>query len=197
MKQRQPAMAGRFRIGHREDRDQVGHRTVADEPLGPADHVVVAVADGAGAGGGDIGAGLGLGQGERDQGLPARQLREPAGLLLRRAGEQQRQRAELLDGQDQPGRGAGAAELLDGEADRQQLAAEAAVFLGKRQGQDVLGGEELAQVLGELAGPVDLRGAGRDPLVGELADGIAQELLLLGQPVRAVGWARRGHVGRS
>ena len=112
-------------------------------------------------------------------------------------GQEQGQRAELVGGEDQPGRGARPAQLLDGQADRQQLTAEPTVLLGKRQGQDVLGCQELAEVLGELAGPIDLGGTRRDPLVGELADGIAQESLLLGQPIWALGWARRGHVGRS
>ena len=80
---------------------------------------------------------------------------------------------------------------------RQEVAAQAAVLGRERQGEDVLGGQELAEILGELAGPVDLGGAGRDALVGEDADGVAQELLLLRQPVGAVGWARRGHRGRS
>ena len=58
---------------------------------------------------------------------------------------------------------------------RQEVAAEAAVLLGERQREDVLGGEQLADVLRELAGPVDLGGARRDPLVGEHADGVAEE----------------------
>ena len=69
---------------------------------------------------------------------------------------------------------------------RQQLAAEPAVLLGERQRQDVLGGQQLAQVLRELAGPVDLGGPRRDALVGEDADGVTQEQLLLGQPI---AWA--------
>ncbi len=82
---------------------------------------------------------------------------------------------ELLDGEDQPGRGAGAAELLDRQADAQQLAAEAAVLDRERQREDVLGGEQLREVLRELAGPVDLGGARRDPLVGEDADRVAED----------------------
>ena len=106
--------------------------------LVPSMHVVVAVADGAGPRGRRVGAGLGLGQGEGDELLAAGELREPAGLLLGRAGDADRQRAELLDGEDQPGRRAGAAQLLDREADAEQVAAEAAVLLGERQRQDVL-----------------------------------------------------------
>ena len=190
-------MARGLGIGHREDRDEVRDGAVADEPLRAGDDVVVAVADGAGAERRDVGAGLGLGQGEGDQVLPGRQPRDPAAVLFGGPGEQQRQATELLDRQDQAGRGARPAELLDGQADGEELAAEAAVLDRERQGQDVLGGQQLAEVLGELAGPVDLGGARRDALVGEDANGVTQELLLLRQPVGAVGRARRGHWRRS
>ena len=70
------------RVGHGEDRDEVGDGALADEPLGAVDDVVVAIADGARPGGGGVGAGLGLGQREGDEVLAAGQLREPAGLLL-------------------------------------------------------------------------------------------------------------------
>ena len=58
------------------------------------------------------------------------------------------------------------------------------IFRGERQRQDVLRGEELAEVSRELAGPVDLGGPRGHALVGQHADRIAEELLLLGQPVR-------------
>ena len=83
---RQPFVPAGVGVRDREDRDQVGHRAVADEPLRAGDDVVVAVADGAGADRGDVGARLGLGQGEGDEVLPGRQPRDPAGLLLGRAG---------------------------------------------------------------------------------------------------------------
>ena len=161
---REPAVAWAVRIGDREDRDEVRHGALADEPLRAGDHVVVAVADGARARGRGIGAGLGLGQGERDEVLAGRELREPACLLLRRPGEEQRQRRELLDREDQAGRGARAAELLDREADGQQVTAEAAVLDRERERQDVLRRQQLAEVLGELGRPVDLGRAWRDTI---------------------------------
>ena len=181
---REPTVAGRVRIGDREDRDEIGHGTLADEPLGAGDDVVVAVADGRGAGGSGIGARLGLGQGERDELLARCEAREPARLLVRGAREQDRQRAELLDGEDQPGRGARAAQLLDREADVQQLPAEAAVLDRERERQDVLRGEESAEVLRELGGSVDLGGTWRDALVGEDPDRVAEDALRLGEAVR-------------
>ena len=179
------------RVGHREDRDEVGHRTLADEPLRAGQQVVVAVADRLGADGGHVRARLRLGQGERDELLPGRQPRDPAGLLLGGPAEEQRQRAELLDGEDEPGRGAGATELLDRQAQAEELAPEPTVLHRERQGQDVLGSQQLAQVLRELAGPVDLGGAWGDPFVGDDADGVAEEGLLLGQSIG--GRRRLGH----
>ena len=164
---------------------------MADEPLRAVDDVVVAVARGGGPDRGDVRAGLGLGQGEGDELLPGRQPRDEAGLLFVGAGDEERQRGQLLDREDQAGRGTRAAELLDRQADAQQVATETAVFLGERQGQDVLGGQQLAKVLGKLAGLVDLGGPRRDAFVGEGADSVAEERLLLGQPIR--GRRRVGH----
>ena len=110
-----------------------------------------------------------------------------------RAGEGDRQRAELLDGQDQAGRGARPAELLDGEADAQQLPAEAAVLDRERQREDVVVGEQPPHVLGELGRSVDLGGARGDPLVGEDADRVAEHLVLFGQAVGPRGSARGRH----
>ena len=170
---------------------EVRDGAVADEPLRAVDDVVVAVARGGGPDRGDIRAGLGLGQGEGDELLPGRQLRDEAGLLFVCARDEERQRGQLLDREDQAGRGARATELLDRQADAQQVATETAVFLGERQRQDVLGRQQLAKVLGELAGLVDLGGSRRDPFVGKGADSVAEERLLLGQPIR--GRRRVGH----
>ena len=55
-------------------------------------------------------------------------------------------------------------------------------------------GEELADVLRELAGAIDLGGARRDPLVGQDADRVAEQRLLLGQAVRGyAGSVTRRH----
>ena len=122
---------------------------------------------------------------------PGRERRQPPGLLLRGAGHQQRQRGQLVDREDQAGRRARPAELLDREADREEVRVQTAECLRKRQRQDVLGGEQLAQVLGKLARPIDLRRAGRDALVGQRADRVTEERLLLRQPVG--GRRRLGH----
>ena len=108
------------------------------------------------------------------------------------AGEDDRQRSELLHGQDQAARGAGATDLLDGEAQRQELPTKPAEALGERQRQDVVRGEERAHVLGKFGGPVDLGGSRRDLLVGQDADGVAQHRLLIGQSVGGAGAVRLG-----
>ena len=128
-----------------------------------------------------IGTGVGLREAEGDQLLARSEVREPAVLLLGRPGDLDRDRAQRLDGEDQARRGAVAAQLLDREAQRQQVGAQAAVLLLERDREDVVLGEEPAHVLGPLGRPVDRRGAGCDLLVGELPDRIAQQGLLLGQ----------------
>ncbi len=110
-------------------------------------------------------------------------------------GQEERQRPELLDREDEAGRRAGMAQLLDGEADAQQLAAEAAVALGERQGEDVVVGKQSPQVVREFAGPIDLGGTRCHPLVREDTDGVAEHLVLLGQAIRSGGAGRVGHRG--
>ena len=134
----QPSMARCTRIGDGEDRDDVGDGALADEPLGARDDVVVTDSGGTRSGGGDIRARFGLGQGERDELLAGGKFREPVGLLFVRAGDEKRQCAKFLDRKDQAGRGAGAAELLHSQADREQLPTKAAVYLRERQAKDVL-----------------------------------------------------------
>ncbi len=88
------------------------------------------------------------------------------------------------------------AELLDRQAGGQQVGAEPAVLGRERQPEDVLGGEEVLEVPRELGRPVDLGGPGRDPLTGELADGVAELALLVGEAVRG-RLGCRGHVAAS
>jgi two-component system, NarL family, response regulator LiaR len=94
---------------------------------------------------------------------------------------EQRQRAELLDGEDQAAAGADAAELLDGEQDRQHLAAQATVFGRERQSEHVVLREELNDVPWELGTGIDVCRARRDSLVGQLAHAVTQGGLFVGQ----------------
>ena len=186
---RQAAMAGHVRgvatglVRRREDRHEVGDAALADEPLRAVDDPVVAVAPRPRPGCRRVTAGLGFGQCEGDQRPPGGEIREPALLLVVVAGEQEGQRAQLLDREDQAARRARPADLLDREADVQQRAPEPSVGLGKRQPEDVMGREQLLDVPREFGGPVDLRGARRYLFVGEDADRVAEHQLLLGQAV--------------
>ena len=190
----QALVARRVRVGHGEDDDEIGDGTLTDEPLGSVDDVVIAVPHRGRACGGRVGPGLWLGKGEGDQLLTARELREPAGLLLIAPGERDREATELLHGEDEPCRGACPAQLLDGETHGEQLPAEPAVLGRERQRQDVVVGEQPAHVLGELRRPIDLGGARRDAVVSEDADRVSQHLLLVGQTERPLGTARAGHL---
>src|SRR6185437_13793969 len=99
--------------------------------------------------GGDVGSGLGLRERECDELPTCGQIRDPAGVLFLRAGEEERQRCELVDRRNEPGRRTGAAQLHDGEAEAQQFAAQTAVLRREWQREDVLLREQLAKVLGE------------------------------------------------
>ena len=113
--------------------------------------------------------------------LAGREVRDPALLLLVGPGEEDRQGAEALHGEDEARRRADAADLLDREAGGQEVAAEPAEPLREVEREEVVRRQQLLDVPGELGRPVDLRRARGDLLVGELAHGVAQEPLLVGQ----------------
>ena len=188
-------MAGRVGVGHGEDDDQVGDRAVADEALGAIEDVGLATARARAV-------------------VRSAAASEPASASVRakamscsplaRRGNQRAccsaVPARVMGSEPSswtarmsPVVAHARRQLLDGQAHRQQLATEAAVLLGERQGQDVVVGQQPAQVLGELAGPVDLGRARRDALVGQHADGVAEHLVLLAQAVGARGAIRGGH----
>ena len=152
--------------------DEVGDRAVADEPLRAVDDVVVAVA--AAPSSGSAATSEPASASVRANAMrcsPLASFGNQRAFCSSVPGEGDRQRAELLDREDQAGRGARAAELLDREADAQQLPAEAAVLLGERQREDVLVGEQPAEVLAgtrrscrsrrRAARPARRRGRGR------------------------------------
>ena len=185
---RQPA-AGLLgvRVGDGEHDHVVRDAAVADEPLGAVDHVLVAVTDGPRPDPRRIRAGVRLREREGDQLRARGEVRQPAVLLLRSARHLDRDRAQRLDGEDQARRRAHAADLLDREAQREQVPAQAAVALRERDREDVVVGEEAG---GRPPGTPPARsivgGPRRDLLVGEHADGVPQEDLLLREADRAV-----------
>ena len=114
---------------------------------------------------------------------PAARSGNQRSLLLIRTGQQERQRTERLHREDESRRRADAADRLDRQADRQEVATDPAVFDRERQAEHVVRGEELLDVPRERGRPVDLRGSGGDPLVGQQPHGVAEPELVLGQPV--------------
>jgi hypothetical protein len=155
-----------------EDDVDVGDRRVRDPVLRAVDHPPVAVRDGEGPHRRRIRAGLGLGERERRRHLPRREAREPALLLRVRAEPGDGQGAELLDHQDERGRGARLGDLLHGDLEHQRARAGTAVAGLEGQAEDVVLGEQPAHVPRVLARPVDLGRAWADPLVDDLADGV-------------------------
>ena len=171
-------MAG-FGIGLREDGVELGDPRVRDEPLRPVQDVLAAVAPRLGPHRGRVRARAGLGERVGDQPLATRQPREVARLLLVRACELEPERAQLLDGQDQPGRRADLREFLDRDEHHQRAGAGAAVLLLERKPEQVVLAHQLDHVPGELGRPVDLGRARGHALARELADEVA-DLALLG-----------------
>ncbi len=132
---------------------------------------------------GGVGARPGLGERVGGEHLPRSEPRQPRRALLRRPRELQPERAELLDGEDQPGRRADLRDLLDRDEGEQRSRAEPAVGLVEEQSEDAVLAVELDDVPGERVRGVDLGGARRDALARQRADQLAQLTLLVGQGV--------------
>ncbi len=156
--------AARLAVRDREDDVEVGDAEVRDPVLGAVDDPLVAVAARGGDHAAGVGARLGLGQREGGRPLAARAARQEALLELVGAEQPDRERAELLHHQDQRGRGAGLGDLLDRHVEHQRPGAGAAVLLLERQAEQVLLGEQLAQIPRVLGLGVDLGGPRARPV---------------------------------
>ena len=152
---------------------------VGDPVLGPVDHPLVAVADRARDHPARVGSRLGLGQRERRRPLAGGAPGQEPVLQLVGAEQLDRQRPELLDHQDQRGRRARLGDLLDRHVQHQRAGAGAAVLGLERQPEDVLLGQQRAQVPRVLGVLVDLRRARRDPLPRDLPDRVPEVEVLL------------------
>ena len=128
-----------------------------------------------------VGARAGLGERVGGKPLAGSELGQVALLLLVRPGQLETERAQLLDGDDQAARRTDLGDLLDRHERHQGGGAEAAVLLVVEDAEDPVLAEELDDVPGELGRLVDLGRARRDALARELADQLADLLLLLGQ----------------
>ena len=170
--------------GARGDGDQAGElgAGVGDELLRAVDDPLAADELGLGPRGARVGAGAGLGQPEARELLARDQVGQPGLLLLVGAVAQDRVDAEADGGLERdPHRLVDPADLLDRDAQAGEVAVRAAVLLG--------GGEPEQAELPHLAHDVDrevvlavpLGGARRDLLLGEVADGTPELLVLRGQ----------------
>ena len=183
-------------VGLREDDVEVGDAGVRDPVLLAVDDPLVAgvASNGARAQRGRIGSGLRLGQRERRAPLAAGAAREEALLLLVAAEELDRQRAELLDHEDERRGRARLGDLLDRHLQHERAGSGAAVLLLERQAEDVVLGEQLADVRRVLRRAIDLGGARSDPLLREPADHVAKIGQLLGDVIDIGGRCRHGAI---
>ena len=121
--------------GDGDQRGDVG-AGVGDERLGAVDRPLAVVEHGAGLGGAGVRAGLGLGQAEAGERAAGDEVGQPLLLLLVGAVGQDRVDAEPDAGlEGDADRLVDAAELLDGDAERGEVAAAAAVLLGHDQAE--------------------------------------------------------------
>ena len=127
-------------------------------------------------------AGFGLGEAEGGEPPARREVREPAATLLVGAEEEDRHRAERGVGGDRDRhRRVDAGKLLDNERVRQGVETRASVVLGDRDAHDAELREAGDDVVREAVLPVELRGDGRDPRLGELSHGATEELAVLAE----------------
>ena len=125
-------------VGLREHGVEPGHARVGDEALRAVEDVLVAVPPRLRAHRRRVGARARLGQRVRGQPLARGQLGQEARLLLVRRRQLDRQRAELLHGEDEAARGAHLRDLLDGDERHQRAGAEAAVLLVEHDPEEVV-----------------------------------------------------------
>ena len=187
---RDPARVALLGVGDREADVEVGDPEVGDPVLGPVDHPLVAVADGLGPHPARVRARVGLGERERRRPLARGALGQEALLLLVGAEQVERQRAELLDHQDQGARGAGLRNLLDRDVEHQRAGAGAAVLLAN--GSPIRSWEANSSRMSRgysAFSSISWR-ARRDLLDDHLADRLAEVLELLRDRHRRAGLRR-------
>ena len=170
-------------VGHGEHAVEVGDTGVRDPGLGPVDHPVLTVRARSGEHATRIGAGLGLGERKGRRPLATGTARQEPRFELLGAVELDRERAELLDHQDQRRRGIGLGDLLDRHVQHQRAGAGAAVLLLEGKAKDVLFGQQLTQVVRVLGLLIHLPRTRRDALLRDLPDRVAEVQILLREGV--------------
>ena len=136
----------------------------------------------AGPGPAGVGAGLGLGQAERGEPLAGHQVGQPGHALLLGAVREDRVDPEPDRGLERDAhRLVDPADLLDRHAQAGEVRAGPAVLLGHRQAEQPELAHGMHGVDREVVVGVPGRGVRRDLGIGELADDLAEVLVLVGQ----------------
>ena len=150
---------------------------------------------GGGLGGARVGAAAGLGQPERAERLAAGEQRQPL-LLLRVVAEPvDRHGAQRHPGLERDGDAlVDLAEFLERQAQREVVAAHAAVLLGERQAEQSHVGHPGDHLVRERVFGVVFGGDGCDDAPGEVADRLGQLFVVVGQ---RAGGQEVGHDGIS
>jgi len=155
---------------------------VGDEGLRPVQHPVVAVPGCTRADGGDIGASVGLGEPKGGEGPACHEVGQPLGLLGVGPEGEDRVDAEAGAGRQRVGhRAVDAAQLLDGDAERREVGAAATQLLGSGEAEQAQLSHGQHDVDREGVVAVPGLGVGRHLALGEVADNLAERLLLLSQ----------------
>ena len=124
------------------------------------------------------------------------QLRHPLGLLLVRAPEVDRHRAERgVGGHRDRHRGVDPGQLLDRERVGERVGAAAPVLLRERDAHQAELAHLRDELVGKRLGAVELLGDRRHLVAGEVAHGVAQQPLLVGE-VEVHGAGSLGEGGR-
>ncbi len=169
---------------------------VGDKSLGAVDDPAAVFAAGACGRGANVGAAAWLGAGERAEMLAAGEGHEPALLLLLRAEEQDRFAGNRDVGADgDSDRGVDPRQLLDDDRHRHGAGPEATVLFGKGDAHRPQFAELADHVGWEVVGLVPLASVGGDLALGELADGVPEGALIVGQLEHLAGSHRRHPLG--
>ena len=171
---------GRVRLG--EEGKEIGVTRVGDESLGAIDEVGAVPLLGARFDADDVGASRRLGDAVGDELAAVLQaLAQPIGFLRFRAGEDDRQRAQLVGGEAGADAGAGVGQLLSDDDFVQRAGAEAAVGLRDAH----IGEADLARFFEEFHREariaVTFLDERHDLLLREIARQFLQHLLLFGE----------------
>ena len=182
---RDVAAAPAVGVGHREHRVVLRDAGVGDPRLLPGEHPVVAVRPRPGLHRRGVGPGLPLGQAVGERRLAPRQRRQVLRLdLVADAARISGIEPELVDRRDQRRRRADPRHLLDDDAGRERVGADAVVLLGHVRREEVAGHERVVRLLRVARLLVDLRRVRGDLVLGDRADRLADGLVLLGQLVQ-------------